>query len=153
MNINEIAEISKLMAKYEITEFSVEAEDLKLKMKRQKAEAPAMQMQAPMMAAPAMLPQGVAAAAPVAAVEAPAPIEEGPSIDAPIVGTFYSSPSPDQAAFSKVGDVVTEDSVVCIVEAMKVMNEIKAGMSGTITEILVEDGTPVEYGQPLFRIK
>jgi acetyl-CoA carboxylase biotin carboxyl carrier protein len=70
-----------------------------------------------------------------------------------MVGTFYSSPAPDAPAYLEVGTVVNAETVVCIIEAMKVMNEIKAEMSGTITEILVENGKPVEFGKPLFRIK
>lgn len=81
-------------------------------------------------------------------------IEEtaGSFVNSPMVGTFYASPSPDQPHFVKVGDRVQEGSVVCIIEAMKVMNEVKAGMSGTIAEILVHNGQPVEYGSRLFRI-
>lgn len=84
----------------------------------------------------------------------PAPVAEASQevIESPMVGTFYSSPSPDQASFVKVGDKVDENTVVCIVEAMKVMNEVKAGKSGTISEILVDNADPVEYGTPLFRI-
>lgn len=73
-------------------------------------------------------------------------------IESPMVGTFYNAPSPDQASFVKVGDKVDENTVVCIVEAMKVMNEVKAGKRGTISEILVENTEPVEYGTPLFQI-
>ena len=70
-----------------------------------------------------------------------------------MVGTFYSSASPEAPAFAKVGSKIGSDSIVCIIEAMKVMNEIQAEMSGTVTEILVEDGEAVEYGQPLFKVK
>ncbi|NBS80021.1 acetyl-CoA carboxylase biotin carboxyl carrier protein, partial [bacterium] len=76
-----------------------------------------------------------------------------PSINSPMVGTFYASPAPDAPPYVSVGTAVTPESVVCIIEAMKVMNEIKAEMSGTITEILVESGKPVEFGKPLFRIR
>lgn len=146
MNVNEISEISRIMAKFGITEFNAESEGYKLKMKREQQV-----VAAPMMAAPvAAAPTAVAAVA-VAAEAAPAE-PAGETIDAPIVGTFYGSPAPDQPEFIKVGDAVSADSVVCIVEAMKVMNEIKAEKSGTIKEILVESGTPVEYGQPLFVI-
>src|SRR5699024_5566407 len=74
-------------------------------------------------------------------------------IVAPMVGTFYSSPSPDKPVYVQIGDKVDAESIVCIVEAMKLFNEIEADVNGTITEILVEDGELVEYGQPLFRIK
>ncbi len=74
-------------------------------------------------------------------------------ITAPIVGTYYSSPSPESPVFVKVGDKVSEDTVVCIIEAMKVMNEVKAGVAGTVAEFLVENGHPVEFGSKLFRIE
>ncbi len=73
-------------------------------------------------------------------------------IASPMVGTFYRAPTPDAGPYVSVGDEVNEDSVVCIVEAMKVMNEIKAELKGTVTKVLVEDGTPVQYGQPLFLV-
>lgn len=144
MNITEITEISRLMAKYGITEFKAESEGSQIKIKREVnvVAAPVA------LAAPAV--GTVLAAAPLA-VEAPE-VGTAETIDAPIVGTFYSSPGPEQPAFAKVGDVVSEDTVVCIVEAMKVMNEIKAGKSGEIKKILLTDGTPVEFGQPLFEI-
>jgi acetyl-CoA carboxylase biotin carboxyl carrier protein len=75
------------------------------------------------------------------------------AIESPMVGTFYRSPSPDSEPFSEVGTRVDEESVVCIIEAMKVMNEIKAELRGEIVELLVENGDPVEYGQPLFLVK
>lgn len=147
MNVNEISEISRLMAKFGITEFNAESEGYKLKMKRelQVVAAPV----AAVAPVPAQLATPVAAAG---AIEATPAEPAGETINAPIVGTFYATPAPDQPAFVKVGDQVTADSVVCIVEAMKVMNEIHAEKSGKITEILVESGTPVEYGQPLFVI-
>jgi acetyl-CoA carboxylase biotin carboxyl carrier protein len=105
---------------------------------------------------------GVSAAA-LPAVGAPASlaldVDEGevPAgmevMKSPMVGTFYRAPSPDTEPFSEVGTVVTEDSVLCIIEAMKVMNEIKAEMKGEVVEILVENGEPVEFGQPLFLLK
>lgn len=147
MNVNEISEISRIMAKFGITEFNAESEGYKLKMKREQQV-----VAAPVAAAPVAVAAAPVAAAPAAAVEAAPAEPAGETIDAPIVGTFYATPAPDQPAFVKVGDTVTTDTVVCIVEAMKVMNEIKAEKAGTIKEILVESGTPVEYGQPLFVI-
>ncbi|MFP6770614.1 MAG: acetyl-CoA carboxylase biotin carboxyl carrier protein [Planctomycetaceae bacterium] len=76
-----------------------------------------------------------------------------PTIDSPVVGTFYSAPTPDDPAFVKVGQAVSADTIVCIVEAMKVFNQIPAEMAGTIAEVLVKNGDAVEYGQPLFRIQ
>jgi acetyl-CoA carboxylase biotin carboxyl carrier protein len=101
---------------------------------------------APVAAAPAAAP--AVEAAPAAA----APAEKSETIDSPLVGTFYRATSPGAPALVSVGDKVTPDTVVAIIEAMKVMNEIKAEKSGVIKEVLVENGNPVEYGQPLFVI-
>ena len=109
---------------------------------------------APMMAAPApaapvaALPAAVPGAA-AAATEPPA-AQEGHVVKAPMVGTFYRSPSPDAKAFVEVGQAVKEGDTICIIEAMKLMNEIEADASGSVKAILVENGQPVEYGQPLF---
>ena len=89
-------------------------------------------------------------APPVTAIEDDAGHKE---IVSPMVGTFYRAPSPDSAPYVKEGQEVTEETVVCIIEAMKVMNEIKAEVKGVITEVLVENGAPVQFGQPLFRVK
>jgi len=78
--------------------------------------------------------------------------EEGEEVTSPMVGTFYLSPSPEDSPFVNVGDTVTPDMVICIIEAMKVMNEVKAGVSGTVAEILMDNGHPVEFGTKLFRI-
>ena len=106
-------------------------------------------------AAPVAAPAAAPAAAPVAELPAPpaAAAPTGHIVKSPMVGTFYSAASPESPAFAKVGTKVNNDSVVCIIEAMKVMNEIQAEMSGTITELLVENGEAIEYGQPLFKIK
>ena len=90
------------------------------------------------------------AAAPAAAAEAEPAAPEGHVVKAPMVGTFYRSPSPDAKAFVEVGQAVKEGDTICIIEAMKLMNEIEADASGTVKAILVENGQPVEYGQPLF---
>ena len=108
---------------------------------------------APQMAfAPAAAPVSVAAAAPAAAAPTaePEPGQEGHVVKAPMVGTFYRSPSPDAKAFVEVGQAVKEGDTICIIEAMKLMNEIEADASGVVKAILVENGQPVEYGQPLF---
>ena len=97
---------------------------------------------APLLAAPAPAPSAAAAAAPAA--------PEGHVVKAPMVGTFYRSPSPDAKAFVEVGGTVKEGDVICIIEAMKLMNEIDSDAAGTVKAILVENGQPVEYGQPLF---
>jgi acetyl-CoA carboxylase biotin carboxyl carrier protein len=94
-----------------------------------------------------------AAAAPAAAVAAaPAPVAEGHVVKAPMVGTFYRAPAPDAKPFVEVGDSVKEGQTICVIEAMKLMNEIEADASGTVKAILVENGQPVEYGQALFII-
>jgi len=102
-------------------------------------------------AAPAAGPRPAAAIATAAAApEAAAPAVEGHVVKAPMVGTFYRSPSPDAKAFVEVGQAVKEGDVICIIEAMKLMNEIDSDAAGTVKAILVENGQPVEYGQPLF---
>jgi acetyl-CoA carboxylase biotin carboxyl carrier protein len=140
MDIKDIKRVVDLMTKNDLTEFSVEDNGFKLELKRGSTGMMTQYVQAaPMAVAPV-----AAAAAPVAEVVA------GKEIKSPIVGTFYGSPSPESPAFIKVGDVVSEDTVVCIVEAMKVMNEIKAEMKGIVKKVLLEDGSPVQYGEPLF---
>jgi len=105
------------------------------------------------------MPEAVAAAAPAAAAAAPAaapaeaaPVPQGHVVKAPMVGTFYRAPNPGAAPFVDVGQTVKEGDPLCIIEAMKLLNEIEADKSGVIKEILVENGEPVEYGQPLFVI-
>ncbi len=146
MKIDEIKTIVKMMSDNDLTEFKIEAEEYNLCIKRGNEKTQIFT------AAPAAVAAPVAVA-PVAAPDAAVPAEQENTIDAPIVGTFYASPSPEAKAFVSVGDKVTVDTVVCIVEAMKVMNEIKAEKAGVIKEILVENSTPVEYGQALFVIE
>lgn len=150
MNIEDIKTIVKLMGEYQLTEFSAEADGTTIKIRREGCSAPAVQMiPAPVAAAP--VPVAAAPAAPAAAAAAaPAPAASaGINIESPLVGTFYTAPSPDSAPFVQVGDRVTPDTVICIIEAMKVMNEIKAEKSGVVKEIVAQNGQPVEYGQVL----
>ena len=141
MKIDEIKTIVKMMSDNDLTEFKIEAEEYNLCIKRGNDKTQ-------------VFTTAPIAAAPIAAAAVPAaPAAPENTIDAPIVGTFYASPSPEAKAFVSVGDKVTVDTVVCIVEAMKVMNEIKAEKAGVIKEILVENSTPVEYGQALFVIE
>ncbi|HTG98268.1 MAG TPA: acetyl-CoA carboxylase biotin carboxyl carrier protein [Burkholderiales bacterium] len=105
---------------------------------------------APIMAMPAAAPAAPALAAAPAAAEAPDAGQEGHVVKAPMVGTFYRSSSPDAKPFVEVGQAVKEGDTICIIEAMKLMNEIEADASGVVKAILVENGQPVEYGQPLF---
>ena len=151
MDIKLIKQVVDLMKRSDISEFEFEEDGFKLRLSTKGADAPQIIQAAPSVQTPATSP--VAAAS--AGVAAAAPVEEkGISIiKSPMVGTFYSAASPESPAFVKVGTKVNNDSVVCIIEAMKVMNEIQAEMSGTITELLVENGEAIEYGQPLFKIK
>lgn len=162
LKIQEIREIIKLIDQSNIDEFLYEHEGSKIKLKKQGEQI--------MVSAPvAAQPQAVQAAAPVAAApaavevkaESPAPVKETPKVEdenlhkitSPMVGTFYASPSPDAAAYVQAGDKVGENSVVCIVEAMKLFNEIEAEVKGEIVEVLADNGQLVEYGQPLFLVK
>ena len=140
------------MKKHDLSVFEIEKEGFRLKLQR---GASASQ---PTIAAPAAA-GGPAKGAAAAASEPPPPaakaIESVPmkEIVSPMVGTFYLAASPDAPAFVEVGKPVTEDTVVCIIEAMKVMNEIKAETSGVIAEVLAENGKPVQFGQALFRVR
>lgn len=147
MNIEDIKTIMKLMAEYQLTEFSVEAEGSNISIRRDAAAVAPVAMP---VAAVQSLPVASAPIAPApAAAAAPAPAAVGTPIESPLVGTFYAAPSPDAEPFVKVGDRVTPDTVICIIEAMKVMNEIKAEKSGVVKEIVAQNGQPVEYGQVL----
>ncbi|WP_445477689.1 acetyl-CoA carboxylase biotin carboxyl carrier protein [Lysinibacillus irui] len=163
--IQEIREIIKLVDSSSIDEFVYEVDGAKVKLKKnnvvvtetvaskKEVVAPVVQQSAPAEAA-------VATPAP-AKEEAPAPAAAAPSVNdpslhkivSPMVGTFYQAPNPDSPAYVKVGDKVGNETIVCIVEAMKLFNEIEAEVQGEIVEILVKDGDLVEYGQPLFLVK
>jgi len=142
------------MKKSDLSEFEIQDQDFKLRIKRDlPGRAPIAAPAAPVAAASAP----VAAPAPVAAAPAPAaPAAADPSIKlvtSPMVGTYYATPSPENPPFVTVGSPIKADSVVCIIEAMKVMNEIQSEIAGTVVECLVANGTSVEFGQPLFRVK
>ena len=154
MEIKDIRRIVELMKNNDLSEFSMKDKDFELELKRGGQEvvyaaAPAMTAPVAAAAPAAAAPATVAPAAPVAQDEDDGLVE----VPSPIVGTFYCKPAPDADAFVKVGDEVTEDTVVCIVEAMKVMNEIKAEVKGVIKKVLVDDASPVQYGQPLFLVE
>lgn len=145
MDVEEIRNLVSMMGEFNLSEIKVEMEGCNICLRRNCAEA--------VPAAPVIAAAPVVAAAPVAATPVAAePQSAGESIDSPLVGTLYRAPGPDAKPFVQVGDRVSADTVVCIIEAMKVMNEIKAEKSGVIKEILVENGQPVEYGQPIFII-
>lgn len=154
MKIDEIKTIVKLMSENDLTEFKIEAEDMHLCIKRggQNANPIIAQTLSPVVAAPAPAPVAAPVSAPAASAPAE-PAKPGQTIDSPIVGTFYRSSAPGMEAFVKPGMKVEPDTTVCIIEAMKVMNEIKAEKSGVIKEVLVENGQPVEFGQPLFALE
>ena len=152
MKIEEIESLARMMSEYDLNEFKIESEGCTLSIRRGDKN-PAPVVVAPAVAAAPVAP--VAAPAPVAAAPAaaPAPAAAAQTIDSPLVGTFYRASSPDAVRFVNVGDRVTADTVVAIIEAMKVMNEIKAEKTGVIKEVLVENGQPVEFGQRLFVIE
>ncbi len=140
-----------------LTEFRLERDDEKLLLRRQGAEIIGVPQGAVVQATPqavAVAPQVQTAAAEVQ--EAPKEESADDSLQAitsPMVGTFYTSSGPDSEAYISIGDTVSDDTVVCIVEAMKIMNEIKAEISGTIEQICVQNGQPVEFGQELFKVR
>jgi acetyl-CoA carboxylase biotin carboxyl carrier protein len=142
MELEYLKKIIKVFEESEINELEVEDKVGRVKLSKAKAAEMITHVPAPM---PAV------AAAPAAAAPAAEP-RSGFTIDSPMVGTFYEAPAPDAASFAKVGDRVSPDTIVCIVEAMKIMNEIKAETSGVVKEILVENGQPVEFGQAMFLI-
>jgi acetyl-CoA carboxylase biotin carboxyl carrier protein len=151
MDLKEIKTVIDLMTKNDLTEFELEKDQFKIRICKSGQSAPTYTVHAP---APALAPAAsYAAPAPAATAAASAPAANLPAINSPMVGTFYMSPSPDSASYVSVGTEVNEETVVCIIEAMKVMNEIKAEIKGVITEIVAENGKPVEFGQPLFRIR
>jgi acetyl-CoA carboxylase biotin carboxyl carrier protein len=154
MNQNEIKELVEFLAEKDIAEFEMERDDVKLRIKRAHAVlAPAAAASYPVPAAmPAPMPAPAPAPA-VAAAAAPEKEEGVVAIKSPIVGTFYEASSPGAPAFVKEGDTVAVGQVLCIVEAMKLMNEIESDASGQIVKVLVSNGQPVEYGQPLFKIR
>jgi acetyl-CoA carboxylase biotin carboxyl carrier protein len=157
VDLKDIKAIIDLMKKNSVSEFELEKQDFKIRLKRGmtggvvSAEdgGPQVIAYAPM---PATLP--AAASAPASAAAAPAAATSNDAdIKSPMIGTFYRSPSPDSAPYAEVGTEVGPDTVVCIIEAMKVMNEIKAEARGVITQVLIENAKPVEFGQPLFKIR
>ena len=160
IDIRKLKELVRLMVSNELTELDLRDEQEQVTIKRPHPQAHPMVMSPATFAGPA--PVVAAAPAPVTAAPAPAAAPAAPAapkndgtvaIESPMVGTFYSSPGPDKPAFVSVGSRVGPDTVVCLLEAMKIFNEIKAEKSGTIEAVLVKSGQPVEFGQPLFRIR
>ncbi len=160
MNLNEIQDLIKFVAKSGVTEVEIEQKDFKITIKSETKKA---ESQIIVQAAAPVVPQIAAApavAAPVAApTAAPAPAAPAASDDSkyvtfksPMIGTFYRSSGPDKEPFVSVGQTVNKGDTVCIIEAMKLFNEIEAEFTGKIVKVLVDDATPVEYDQPLFLI-
>jgi oxaloacetate decarboxylase alpha subunit len=153
MNLKELKELIDLFtSKDSIEELEIEKSGVRLKMKRSLGQGSAATAPVSTLPAAASAPAAVTAAAPAPAL-APAETEDLFYVKAPIVGTFYRSPNPSSPPFVSIGDVVEKGAVLCIVEAMKLMNEIEAEVAGQITAVLVENGQPVEYGEKLFSIR
>jgi acetyl-CoA carboxylase biotin carboxyl carrier protein len=155
MDLKDIKAIIDLMRKNSLSEFELERQDFKIKLKRgisgqvvpvEESLPAAYPTPSPNGPAGLPMPSGPAAAPAPSAT----PVLE---IKSPMIGTFYRAPSPDAADYVEIGTEVTPETVVCLIEAMKVMNEIKAEVKGVVTHILIENAKPVEFGQPLFRIR
>jgi acetyl-CoA carboxylase biotin carboxyl carrier protein len=158
MNLNEIQDLIKFVAKSGVTEVEIERKDFKITIKAETKSKGADQPIYVQASAPAPLPVA-AAPAPVAPAPAAAPAVESASDDSkyitiksPMIGTFYRSAGPDKEQFVNVGDTVSKGSTICIIEAMKLFNEIESEISGKIVKVLVDDASPVEYDQPLFLV-
>ena len=152
MDLRKLKTLIDLVSESNVSELEITEADGKVRIVKA-GTAPVVMMQA----APQAAPVAAAAAAPAAAeaaAAAPAPaVETGHVVTSPMVGTFYRASSPGAKAFAEVGDTVKAGQAICIIEAMKIMNEIEADKDGVISKILVENGKPVEYGQPLFIIE
>jgi acetyl-CoA carboxylase biotin carboxyl carrier protein len=155
MNLNEIQDLIKFVAKSGVTEVEIEQKDFKITIKseKQKADAPVYVQATAPVAAPIAAPAAAPVATP-AAPAAPAVSEDDKYIvvKSPMIGTFYRSAGPDKDAFVSVGQTINKGDTVCIIEAMKLFNEIESELSGKIVKVLVDDATPVEYDQPLFLV-
>lgn len=159
MDLKDIKAIIDLMKKNSVSEFELEKQDFKIKLKRggNGSNLAAGSDEPLVVLAGGPQPALPPASGSVAAITAPAApatlASPSAEVKSPMIGTFYRSPSPEAAPYVEVGTEVNPDTVVCIIEAMKVMNEIKAEVKGVITEALVDNAKPVEFGQPLFRLR
>ena len=152
MDLKDIKAIIDLMKKNSVTEFELEKQDFKIRLKRgSNGGVTPVYEESQVVYPPAPAPLSAQAASALAV--APAPASNEVEIKSPMIGTFYRAPSPESGAYVEVGTEVNPETVVCIIEAMKVMNEIKAEARGVITQVLVENAKPVEFGQPLFKIR
>ena len=146
MNFNQIKELLEIFNESNLSQLSIEEKDFKLSMDKQVTSAPVSVQAQPQVVAPVVQE-------PVVVEEKTTSSKEGDFITSPMVGHFYQAPSPDSSPFVKVGSKVAKGDTVCIVEAMKIMNEIEAEYDCEILEVLVKDGQAVEFGTPLFRVK
>jgi acetyl-CoA carboxylase biotin carboxyl carrier protein len=153
LDARNIHQLVRLMKKYDLTAIDLVDGSTKIRLRRQGAMAVASPV---MTTVPVVLPTPATITSPAVPTPTP-PATPPPSndlvVESPMVGTFYSSPAPDAPPFVSVGSVVHHDTTVCVIEAMKVFTDIPAGMSGTVTEVLVKSGQPVEFGQALFRVR
>lgn len=156
MDLNLIKKLIRVVEKSEITEFAVQEGDLKVKISKNSSGGVQHQVTVPAPQPAAQQPPAPKAGEKPAEPAKPSEPEASDNlheIKSPIVGTFYRAPAPDADPYVKVGDSVSQGSVLCIVEAMKLMNEIESDISGKVVKILVDDATPVEYNQPLFLVE
>lgn len=157
MNIQEIQDLIKFVAKSQVSEVEIEKKDFKITIKSEMKSKGGGNDQPIIVQAAAPAPLAIPAAAPVTAVAPAVAAPEVASnlieIKSPMIGTFYRSPGPDKDLFVNVGDTIGVGDTVCIIEAMKLFNEIEAEVTGKIVKVLVDDATPVEYDQPLFLVE
>ncbi len=160
MKAKELQELLDFIAKSGLNKVNIETEEFKISVQREPSTKQVVSMSAAPVAAPAPAPAAAPvaaapaqAAAAVPAAPAAAPAASHTALKSPMIGTFYRSSGPDSPAFVQVGDTVEKGQVICIIEAMKLFNEIEAEQSGRIVKVLVENATPVEYDQPLFLIE
>jgi acetyl-CoA carboxylase biotin carboxyl carrier protein len=153
VDFKDIKKIVELMDQHGLSQFKLEQDETKLELKKG-GDVDISAVQALLASAPAPQPFAAAPAGGAAPVVDDGGLAAGiEEVTSPMVGTFYTAPSPDSDEFVKVGDKISADSTVCIIEAMKVMNEIKSEIAGEVVEILVENGTAVQFGEPLLRVK
>jgi len=163
MNLSDIQELVKLVAKNNISEVAIEQKDFKITIKSDKKSKEAAQQPIVIQAPAAALPVAPAVGQPVAAPAPAAPVASTPAVPAsddskyvtvksPMIGTFYRSPEPGKPAFVEVGTNIKKGDTVCVIEAMKLFNEIESEVVGKIVKVLVDDASPVEYDQPLFLV-
>jgi acetyl-CoA carboxylase biotin carboxyl carrier protein len=156
VDLKDIKAIIDLMKKNSITEFELERQEFKIKLKRGGAVGGTEEIPTQIYLPPvAALPPATASipSAPALSIVPAASASNEIEIKSPMIGTFYRSPSPEAGSYVEVGTEVSADTVVCIIEAMKVMNEIKAEVKGVVTQVLVENAKPVEFGQPMFKVR